>query len=149
LKGDDGYISFTSAADEGTNLSIYMNRKVLLIEDNLEVRENTLEMLELAGYQVVAATNGKGGLSLLGEYRPHVILCDIQMSEIDGYEVFRQVKANQITSAIPFIFVTAFTEKKDIQTAINMGANGYLCKPYDADELLSVINQVFEKLAIQ
>jgi CheY-like chemotaxis protein len=87
-------------------------KTVLLIEDNLEIRENTAELLEVHGYKVVTAKNGKIGASLAIEKRPDIILCDILMPEKTGYEVFNELRQHPDTSTIPFIFVTASVEKK-------------------------------------
>jgi CheY-like chemotaxis protein len=113
--------------------------QILFIEDSLEIRENMTEILELGGYQVLSAANGKEGLSIALEHLPQVVLCDIQMPLMNGFEVFKELKANPIGAHIPFIFVTASTEKKEIQAAMSMGADGYVCKPFDVDELFKVL----------
>src|SRR5690242_2896839 len=106
-------------------------RTVLLIEDNFEIRENTTELLELAGYKVLNAVNGADGISLAKETLPDVVLCDIMMPETNGYDVFRGLKAHDNTRSIPFIFVTASAEKSEMQAGIAMGAAGYIRKPFE------------------
>jgi CheY-like chemotaxis protein len=112
---------------------------VLLIEDNNENRENTCEMLELEGYEVIFAANGRKGIDLAKEKIPDIILCDILMPEMDGYQVFRGVKNDIKTAHIPFIFLTASGEKKEIALGIAMGARGYIRKPFEAHELFGTI----------
>jgi CheY-like chemotaxis protein len=119
-------------------------RTVLIIEDNLEIRENTTEILELAGYKVITANNGKEGVHMASTKKPDVILCDIMMPEMNGYEVIKQLKSNQGTLGIPFIYVTASAEKSEVKMAMDMGANGYVRKPFDVRELVDAINNVLK-----
>lgn len=116
-------------------------KTVLLIEDNLDVRETTMEILELAGFKVVAANNGKEGIIEAVNSKPDIILCDILMPELNGYEVIKQLKNNPETASIPFIYVTASGEKNEVKLAMAMGANGYIRKPFESSELVSAINQ--------
>ena len=112
---------------------------ILLIEDNDELRENTCEMLELEGYEVIFAANGKNGIALAREKKPDMILCDIMMPEMNGYEVFNGLRNDIKTAHIPFIFLTANGEKKEIALGIAMGAQGYICKPFETQELFDTI----------
>jgi len=112
---------------------------ILLIEDNNDIRENTCEMLELAGYEIISTANGKNGVALAKEKKPDMILCDIMMPEMDGYEVFNGLRNDIKTVHIPFIFLTASAEKKEIALGIAMGAKGYICKPFEAQELFGTI----------
>ena len=114
-------------------------KTVLLIEDNLPIRENTYEMLEMEGYKVMVAENGKKGLEIVAEIIPDIIVCDILMNEGDGYHVLNTLKSDAATASIPFIFVTAKAEKKDVASALVMGANAYLTKPYEPQELFDSI----------
>src|SRR5690349_18036560 len=104
----------------------YLMKKILLIEDNKEMRENTSEILELANYKVVTAPNGKIGVELAGKEIPDIILCDIMMPELDGYGVLYMLSKKPETASIPFIFLTAKTEKTDIRKGMSMGADDYL-----------------------
>ncbi len=113
--------------------------KILLIEDNPEVRENTQEILELASYEVHVAENGKVGVEKAKTIVPDLIVCDIMMPELDGYGVLFMLSKSPITASIPFIFLTAKTEKEDIRKGMNMGADDYLTKPFDEMELLDTI----------
>lgn len=110
---------------------------ILLIEDNHDVRENTAEILELSGYKVITASNGKEGVELAQTKIPDLIICDIMMPELDGYEVLRILKKSSSTATIPFIFLTAKGESSDRQQSID--ADAYVTKPFDDKNLLSTI----------
>jgi DNA-binding response OmpR family regulator len=123
-------------------------KKILLIEDNLEVRENTSEILSLANYNVVTAENGKVGVELAQKENPDLIICDIMMPELDGYGVLHILSKNEQTATIPFIFLTAKTEKTDIRKGMNLGADDYLTKPFDDTDLLNAIEARLRKNAM-
>lgn len=114
-------------------------KKILLIEDNRGLRENTAEILELAGYAVSTAENGKVGVELAKKDQVDLIICDIMMPELDGYGVLHILNKNPKTSCIPFIFLTAKAEKADFRKGMNMGADDYLVKPFEETELLDAI----------
>lgn len=120
-------------------------RKILLIEDNAELRENTSEILSLASYSVISAENGKVGVDMAISENPDLIICDIMMPELDGYGVLQILSKNTETSHIPFIFLTAKTEKTDIRKGMNLGADDYLVKPFDNTELLNAIETRLRK----
>lgn len=124
-------------------------KKILLIEDNLEVRENTSEILALANYNVVTAENGKKGVELAQQEKPDLIICDIMMPELDGYGVLHILNKSAETAGIPFIFLTAKTEKTDIRKGMNLGADDYLTKPFDDTDLLNAIEARLRKSAMQ
>ena len=124
-------------------------KKILLIEDNLEVRENISEILSLANYNVVTAENGKIGVELTQSEKPDLIICDIMMPELDGYGVLHILSKNEETAGIPFIFLTAKTEKVDIRKGMNLGADDYLTKPFDDTDLLNAIEARFKKSSMQ
>ena len=120
-------------------------KTILLIEDNNDIRENTCELLELEGYKVILALNGKTGLILAIEHLPDLILCDIMMPEPNGYEVFKYLQDNAATRVIPFIFLTASAEKKDVAIGLEMGASGYIRKPFDPEELFQAIRHSLQE----
>lgn len=126
-----------------------MTKKILLIEDNAEVRENTSEILDLAGYNVVTAPNGKVGVDLAQKEKPDLIICDIMMPELDGYGVLHILSKKDETAGIPFIFLTAKTEKTDIRKGMNLGADDYLTKPFDDTDLLNAIEARLRKSSMQ
>ena len=123
-------------------------KKVLLIEDNPDVRENTAEILELANFNVITAENGKIGVDKAMKDNPDLIICDIMMPELDGYGVLHILSKNRNTSKIPFIFLTAKTEKIDFRKGMNMGADDYLTKPFEDTELLDAIESRLKKREI-
>lgn len=120
-------------------------KKILLIEDNPDMRENTAEILELAGYEVTSAENGKEGVKLAHDLQPSLIVCDIMMPELDGYGVLHMLSRNPKTAAIPFIFLTAKAEKTDFRKGMNLGADDYITKPFDELELLDAIEMRMKK----
>ena len=114
-------------------------KRILLIDDNKDVRENTAEILELAHYEVATAENGKIGVEMAKKFRPDVVVCDIMMPEMDGYGVLEVLSKNSSTASTPFIFLTAKTEREDMRLGMNMGADDYLTKPFEDKELLEAI----------
>ena len=114
-------------------------KSILVIEDNLEVRENIAEILELANYRVLTAANGKQGVEQAKRAIPDLIICDVMMPELDGYGVLHLLAKSDDTASIPFIFLTAKTEKSDIRKGMNLGADDYLTKPFDDVELLDAV----------
>jgi CRP-like cAMP-binding protein/CheY-like chemotaxis protein len=123
-------------------------KKVLLIEDDIVVRENTAELLELANYHVITASNGKLGVNLAKKHLPDIIICDIMMPELNGYGVLQILSKEIVTKHIPFIFLSAKTERKDIRKGMDLGADDYITKPFDESELFSAIESRLAKLAI-
>ena len=126
-----------------------MKKKILIIEDNKDIRENIVEILELAAFSVFEAENGKVGVELAMKQIPDIILCDIMMPELDGYGVLYLLSKNPETSAIPFIFLTAKAEKVDLRKGMEMGADDYLTKPFDDIELMNAIESRLKKKEIQ
>lgn len=118
---------------------------VLIIEDNDDIREGTKEILELTGYQVYAAPEGKTGVDMAMKQLPDIILCDIMMPELDGFGVLYMLSKHPDTAAIPFIFLTAKAERTDMRRAMEMGADDYLTKPFDDIELLNAIETRLKK----
>lgn len=120
-------------------------KKILLIEDNTEIRENMAEILELAGYRVRTAGNGKEGMEAAVSDLPDLILCDIMMPVLDGYGVLHMVQRNPDMQGIPFIFLTARSERSEIRKGMEMGADDYITKPFDGTELLHAIEVRLQK----
>jgi CRP-like cAMP-binding protein len=123
-----------------------MLKKILLIEDNQEIRENTAEILELSNYQVVTAPDGKQGIEMALSEKPDLIVCDIMMPVLDGYGVLHALHKNDATKNIPFIFLTAKTERLDLRKGMEMGADDYITKPFSGTELLSAIEGRLKKI---
>lgn len=120
-------------------------KTILIIEDNLDIREGTAEILELSGFAILTAPEGKTGVELALQHVPDLILCDIMMPELDGYGVLFMLNKHPETSHIPFIFMTAKSERADMRKAMEMGADDYLTKPFDDAELLNAIEMRFKK----
>lgn len=120
-------------------------KKILLIEDNDEIRENTAEILELAMYHVITAQNGKEGTEKAIEHKPDLIICDIMMPLLDGYGVLHTLNKNDTLRHVPFIFLTAKTERGDYRKAMDFGADDYISKPFDATELLNAVDSRLKK----
>lgn len=125
-----------------------MERTILVIDDNTDIRENTAEILELAGYKTMTAENGKKGVEAATRQKPSLIVCDIMMPELDGYGVLHLLRKNPDTQNIPFIFLTAKTERSDFRKGMEMGADDYITKPFDDIELLNAIEVRLKKLDI-
>ncbi|MCH5720833.1 response regulator transcription factor [Niabella hibiscisoli] len=113
--------------------------KILLIEDNLEIRENITEILELGGYQVFTTSNGKDGVDTAIKERPNLILCDIMMPVLDGYGVLYLIQRHTELQGIPFIFLTAKSERHEMRKGMELGADDYITKPFHSTELLNAI----------
>ncbi|MFN0016216.1 MAG: response regulator [Saprospiraceae bacterium] len=120
-------------------------KKVLIIEDNTEVRENLSEILSLSGYQTVDAENGKIGVEKALADRPDLILCDVMMPELDGFGVLHILSKHALTADVPFIFLTALAEKDDFRKGMTLGADDYIVKPFDDAMLLQTIEARLKK----
>jgi CheY-like chemotaxis protein len=112
---------------------------ILIIEDEDFIRNNIRDLLSLEGYEVVMASNGLDGMHYVERQPPDLILCDILMPELDGYEVFTRLRNQPETAAIPFVFLTAIADKESMEQGMEMGADGYIRKPFSIEELLTVV----------
>jgi DNA-binding response OmpR family regulator len=121
-------------------------KTILLIEDNNEIRENTAEILELAMYNVFTAPNGKLGVEKAVDVKPDLIICDIMMPVLDGYGVLHAIQKQEEIKNTPFIFLTAKTERNDFRKGMELGADDYITKPFDATELLNAVDSRLKKV---
>ena len=121
---------------------------ILVIEDNNEIRENTAEILQLAGYRTFTAENGKTGVETALREHIDLIVCDIMMPVLDGYGVLHLLNKNDSTKNIPFIFLSAKTERADLRKGMEMGADDYITKPFEEIELLNAIEVRLKKKAV-
>ncbi len=119
--------------------------KILVIEDDEAVRDNLKELLEVSDYNTFTAINGIDGIEKIRMYKPDLILCDISMPEMDGFEMLEILRKNPETFAIPFLFLTALTDNKLQRKGMSLGADDYITKPYDSNELLSAISVKLQK----
>ncbi|HRF94175.1 MAG TPA: response regulator [Aggregatilineales bacterium] len=123
--------------------------KILVIEDSDTLRNDVIEMLAFEGYTVLGAENGLTGVDKAISELPDLIICDIMMPELDGYGVLERLRSDLRTSNIPFIFMTARTERGDIRAGMTQGADDYLTKPFNSDELISTIRARLSKRKAQ
>ena len=123
-----------------------MNR-ILLIEDNHSLREEILNVLELEGFDVVTAENGRVGLERLKEGIPDLVLCDLMMPDMDGYETLQAIRSNPATSTLPVILLTARDDEQCKIRGAELGANDYVTKPFRIPELLAAVQGIAKKLA--
>lgn len=121
--------------------------KILVIEDEESIRENIVELLESEEFEAIGCANGLDGVRLATEQQPDLILCDVMMPELDGYQVLSTLRSQSKTTTIPFIFLTAKADKSDTRKGMELGADDYLVKPCTADELLRAIISRLEKQA--
>ncbi|HTN47632.1 MAG TPA: response regulator [Flavipsychrobacter sp.] len=120
-------------------------KKILLIEDNQDIRENMAEILELSGYAVLTAADGKEGVATALQTGPDIIICDIMMPVLDGYGVIHMLQKNPGTCNIPFIFLTAKSERGEMRKGMELGADDYITKPFNATELLNAVESRLRK----
>lgn len=112
-----------------------------MIEDEEILLESILNILKTRGFNAIGAEDGRRGLELAKEFVPDVILCDVRMPEVDGYEVLRELRQDPLTATVPFIFLTAENIQNVISQGQLLGANGYLTKPFTTVELLEAISK--------
>ena len=122
-------------------------KKILVIEDEQEIRENIVKILQYEGYHPISADNGQTGITLAKKHRPDLIICDILMPGISGYGVLEELRSDPLTTTIPFIFLTAMTTREDMRYGMELGADDYLTKPFEVDDLLDAIHTRLEKQA--
>lgn len=123
-------------------------KTILIIEDDIVLRETTAEILELENYKVVTAANGRRGAELAKIMLPDLVVCDIMMPELDGYEVLKLLSEDENTKRIPFIFMSAKTEIVDVRRGMDLGADDYLTKPVNDELLISAIESRLAKAAL-
>jgi signal transduction histidine kinase len=114
-------------------------KKILVIEDEQDVRESLIDILNAEDFYAISAENGRIGLKMAAEFQPHLIICDVMMPELDGYGVLTHLRQNPVTETIPFMFLTAKSDKIDFRQGMDLGADDYLTKPFTHGELLQAI----------
>jgi two-component system sensor histidine kinase/response regulator len=122
--------------------------KILIIEDEHTIRENLCDLMRAENFQVVEAENGQIGIQLAREELPHLIICDVMMPELDGYNVLSEIRLYSSTQLIPFIFLTAKSDRNDLRLGMDLGADDYLMKPFTKDELLSAVTTRLAKQTV-
>jgi DNA-binding NarL/FixJ family response regulator len=121
---------------------------ILIIEDDPAYRSMMETILKMEGFEVQSASNGHAGLELVAHERPDMILCDIMMPGLDGHSVLESIRKNVTCAEIPFIFVSALGERRDVRRGMSAGADDYLPKPFSADELLAAVTGRIRRLEI-
>jgi len=122
--------------------------KILVIEDTESLLEETLDILKFEGFEPIGASNGKEGLEKAKKYNPDLIICDIMMPEMDGYQVLKSIRKDDRINEVPFLFHTALTSREELRKGMDIGADDYLTKPYSISELLSAISIRFKRQAL-
>ncbi|MBX7210013.1 MAG: response regulator transcription factor [Verrucomicrobiaceae bacterium] len=115
-------------------------KKILIIEDQATMRRNLALMLQMEGFDTATAENGRAGIEKAREQQPDLVLCDVMMPELDGYAVLRALREDEAFANTPFIFLTARTDRTDVRTGMNFGADDYLAKPVVRDDLLAAVH---------
>jgi len=120
--------------------------RILVVEDEKAMRQNLATILKMEGFQVLEAKDGLEGVAAARQHHPDLIFCDITMPKSDGHEVLRALRGQPETAGIPLVFLTARGEKNDFRAGMNLGADDYLVKPVQVDELLRVIHARLKRL---
>lgn len=126
-----------------------MKKTVLLIEDDKTLLENTRDLLQFANFNVLTAPNGKIGVKIAREKLPDIIVSDILMPELNGYQVFEALKEDPATESIPFIFMSVKREPDDVRKGMNLGADDYITKPFSETDLVTSIESRLAKSRVQ
>ncbi len=114
-------------------------KRILVIDDEAKLRKQFSALLSLEGFSVIEARNGREGVELAQREQPDLVLCDITMPEMNGHRVIETLRADAKTAHLPFIFLTGWSERGDVRTGMNLGADDYLTKPVDPDELITAV----------
>jgi len=122
-------------------------KRILLIEDNHSLREEILNVLELEGFETVTAENGRVGLERLKESLPDVVLCDLMMPDMDGYETLQAIRSNPVTHTLPVILLTARDDDTCRTRGAELGADDYVTKPFKIPDLLRALEAIAKKVA--
>ena len=128
---------------------VLQKKSILIIEDNTDLRENLAELLTVAGYEIIKAENGVSGVEKAIESKPNLILCDIIMPKLNGYGVLNILRKAKETTNIPFIFLTAKIDKSEFRKGMRLGADDYITKPFNSEELLKAVQFRLTKTARQ
>ncbi len=118
--------------------------KILVVEDEKDIRESLFDILEMAGYTVKMTNNGKAGFESILEDCPDMVICDVNMPELDGFELLGAIN-QRFKEVPPFIFLTAKVEKHDLRNGMCLGADDYILKPFDHNELLQIVRLRLDK----
>ena len=120
-------------------------KKILIIDDFEPLLAEVVEFLSMEGYTTLSAKDGAEGIQVALQYKPDLIICDIEMPKLNGYEVYKSLEQIPVTSGIPFVFLTARAQPEDFRTGLRLGADDYLIKPFELDELMLTVVKRLEK----
>lgn len=123
-------------------------KNILVVEDDTDIRESVAEILSLANYNVATAINGKEGLNSVHERMPDLVISDIMMPVLDGIGLLRILRKDPGTEEIPFIFLTSQSDRANFRAAMDTGADDYITKPFNGDELLKAVENRFKRVAV-
>ncbi len=116
-------------------------KKILVVEDNELLRENIVEILEFEGFKVSEAQDGKHGVTVALDVKPDLIISDVNMPDMDGFEMLEQLRTHEETKITPFIFLTVKNTMRDLRDGMNLGADDYITKPFDMEDLISAVKK--------
>jgi signal transduction histidine kinase len=133
--------------DPGAVAPSFKNAKVLVIDDTAEVRMIIEESLKIYGFTTMVADDGVSGVEMARQHSPDLIICDINMPNMDGYEALTAIRSNDATATTPFIFLSGATEKPNVRRGMELGADDYLTKPFTHKELITAVNARLAKRA--
>jgi len=121
-------------------------KNILIVEDDKQIRESLSDLLELSGYKVTEACNGKEGFNIIMDKKPDLVLCDVNMPELDGFELLGAIN-QRLQNQIPpiFLFLTAKVSKDDMRHGLSLGADDYILKPFDPSAVLDIIKMRLNK----
>jgi class 3 adenylate cyclase/CheY-like chemotaxis protein/tRNA A-37 threonylcarbamoyl transferase component Bud32 len=122
-------------------------KKILLIDDDESILLAVSRVLTVSGFDAVTAPGGEAGIEMIHSVQPDAVVCDVNMPDIDGFEVLRRVRADPASVSLPFILLTSADERENVRKAMQMGADDFISKPFKRQELIDAVNQVFEKRA--
>jgi class 3 adenylate cyclase/CheY-like chemotaxis protein/tRNA A-37 threonylcarbamoyl transferase component Bud32 len=122
-------------------------KKILVIDDDESILLAVSRVLTVSGFDVVTAPGGVSGLEMTRSAQPDAVVCDVNMPDVDGFEVLQRVRADPDTVSLPFILLTSADERENVRKAMQMGADDFISKPFKRQELIDAVNQVFEKRA--
>jgi serine/threonine protein kinase/CheY-like chemotaxis protein len=120
---------------------------ILVIEDDVLIRENIIGLLVAEGFSAVSAADGRKGLASAVTLLPDIIVCDVTMPEMDGWTVLKEIRKDPRTARIPFIFMTGNADRQDMRTGMNLGADDYITKPFTTSDLLDCIHSRLRRSA--
>lgn len=120
--------------------------KILVIEDEVITSDLLRRFFEMVGYEVISALNGREGIRIASEQEPAVIILDIMLPDMDGYEICRQLRSDERTKRIPIIFLTQKDERRDRLEGLGMGGDDYITKPFDVEELRLRVHNIINRM---